>query len=52
MFTAEGEDLLRVLWFDPVAIADGEYWRLWTVTLVHSTSDLIPLHLIFNMYAL
>jgi membrane associated rhomboid family serine protease len=52
MFTAEGEDLMRVLWFDPVAVADGEYWRLWTVTLVHSTSDILPLHLIFNMYAL
>ncbi len=47
-FTAEGEDLLRVLWLDKVAIADGEYWRLWTVTLVHG--DL--LHLFFNMYAL
>ena len=52
MFTAEGQDLMRVLWFDPVAVANGEYWRLWTVTLVHSTSDVIPLHLIFNMYAL
>ena len=29
---------------------DGEYWRLWTVTLLHSPSD--PLHLVFNMYAL
>ena len=43
---------MRVLWFDPVAVANGEYWRLWTVTLVHSTSDILPLHLIFNMYAL
>ncbi len=52
MFTAEGENLMRVLWFDPVAVANGEYWRLWTVTLVHSTSDVIPFHLIFNMWAL
>ncbi len=48
LFTAEGPDLLQVLWLDKVAVADGEYWRLWTVTLVHA--DL--LHLFFNMYAL
>jgi membrane associated rhomboid family serine protease len=39
---------LQVLWLDKLAIAGGEYWRLWTVTLVHA--DL--LHLFFNMYAL
>jgi membrane associated rhomboid family serine protease len=33
---------------DKPAVADGEYWRLWTVTLLHG--DL--LHLLFNMYAL
>ena len=48
LFTAEGEDLLQALWLDKLAVADGEYWRLWTVTLVHA--DL--LHLFFNMYAL
>jgi membrane associated rhomboid family serine protease len=48
LFTAEGPDLLRVLWLDKGAVAEGEYWRLWTVTLVHA--DL--LHLFFNMYAL
>jgi membrane associated rhomboid family serine protease len=48
LFTAEGPDLLQVLWLDKVAVAAGEYWRLWTVTLVHA--DL--LHLFFNMYAL
>lgn len=48
LFTAEGEDLLRALWLDKLAVADGQYWRLWTVTLVHA--DL--LHLFFNMYAL
>ena len=39
-------------WFqlDKFAVAAGEYWRLWTVTLLHSPTD--PLHLIFNMYAL
>ena len=48
LFTAEGPDLLQALWLDKIAVADGEYWRLWTVTLVHA--DL--LHLFFNMYAL
>ncbi len=52
MFTAEGDDLMRVLWLDKAGVAAGEYWRLWTVTLVHSTSDVLPIHLIFNMYAL
>jgi membrane associated rhomboid family serine protease len=52
MFTAEGADLLEVLWLDKAAVADGEYWRLWTVTLVHSVSDPIPVHLLFNLYAL
>jgi rhomboid protease GluP len=31
-------------------IATGEYWRLFTVVLVHD--DRLPLHLAFNMYAL
>lgn len=48
MFTAEGADLGRVLWLDKLEVANGEYWRLWTVTLVHAD----PLHLLFNMYAL
>ena len=38
------------LQLDKLAVAAGEYWRLWTVTLLHSPDD--PLHLIFNMYAL
>lgn len=36
------------LMLDKLAVANGEYWRLWTVTLVHGS---IP-HLFFNMYAL
>jgi len=36
------------LMLDKLAVADGEYWRLWTVTLVHASL----LHLFFNMYAL
>jgi membrane associated rhomboid family serine protease len=38
------------------AVAHGEYWRLWTVTLVHGGDPSQPLfalmHLGFNMYAL
>ena len=36
------------LWLDKAAVAGGEYWRLWTVTLVHADW----LHLAFNMWAL
>lgn len=40
-------------WFDLLALdkfrlAQGEYWRLWSVTLLHGDY----LHLFFNMYAL
>lgn len=34
------------------ALADGELWRLWTVTLVHAPITVMPFHLLFNMYAL
>jgi len=48
-FTTVGqENLLGLLWLDKAAVADGEYWRLFTVTLVHANL----LHLAFNMYAL
>ena len=46
----EGSFLYGVLELDKRAVADGEYWRLWTVTLVHDPGNL--LHLFFNMYAL
>jgi membrane associated rhomboid family serine protease len=46
--TAGQENLLGLLWLDKAAVADGEYWRLFTVTLVHANL----LHLAFNMYAL
>jgi rhomboid protease GluP len=36
----------------PQFIAHGEYYRLLSVTLVHDPSSPIPLHLLFNMYAL
>jgi membrane associated rhomboid family serine protease len=44
----EGQSIFSALWLDKPAVAAGEYWRLWTVTLLHA--DL--LHLGFNMYAL
>ncbi|MEO7229446.1 MAG: rhomboid family intramembrane serine protease [Candidatus Limnocylindrales bacterium] len=46
--SSEGQALQEFLWLDKAGVAAGEYWRLWTVTLVHG--DL--LHLFFNMYAL
>jgi membrane associated rhomboid family serine protease len=51
ILTQEGPDgalVYEALWLDKAAIAAGEYWRLWTVTLVHG--DII--HLAFNMWAL
>jgi membrane associated rhomboid family serine protease len=48
LLTTEGDSIFRALWLDKPAVAAGEYWRLWTVTLLHG--DL--LHLGFNMYAL
>jgi membrane associated rhomboid family serine protease len=47
-----GSDLGNWLAMDKHAIAIGEIWRLWTVTLVHADIAQNPLHLIFNMYAL
>lgn len=46
----EGGSVLQALWLDKGAVAAGEYYRLWTVTLVHDPNSL--LHLFFNMYAL
>ena len=46
--STDGGALEQFLWLDKLGVAAGEYWRLWTVTLVHG--DL--LHLFFNMYAL
>ncbi|HYM83944.1 MAG TPA: rhomboid family intramembrane serine protease, partial [Candidatus Dormibacteraeota bacterium] len=48
-FTPFGEaNILPLLMLDKGAVANGEWWRLLTVTLVHANL----LHLAFNMYAL
>jgi rhomboid protease GluP len=43
-----GNDLGSLLFLDKEAVMNGEYWRLFTVALVHGGL----LHLGFNMYAL
>jgi membrane associated rhomboid family serine protease len=48
LFSSEGAVLYDWLQLDKPAVAAGEYWRLWSVTLLHG--DI--LHLAFNMYAL
>jgi membrane associated rhomboid family serine protease len=47
-----GDAVLDALAMDKVAIANGELWRLWSVTLVHAQLTQMPLHLLFNMYLL
>jgi membrane associated rhomboid family serine protease len=46
----DGAFLFDLLQLDKQAVAQGEYYRLWTVTLLHDPRNL--LHLFFNMYAL
>ncbi len=49
LYTPIGQQYLQsLLALDKAAVANGEYWRLLTVTLVHGGL----LHLAFNMYAL
>lgn len=48
LFSIDGQSIYDLLQLDKPAVAAGEYWRLWSVTLLHG--DLI--HLLFNMYAL
>ena len=48
LWSAEGQVLFTALQLDKRAVATGEYWRLWTVTLLHGSE----IHLAFNMYAL
>ncbi len=47
-----GDELGLLLIMDKFALAAGEIWRLWTVTLVHASLTEMPLHLLFNMYFL
>lgn len=47
-----GTELGNLLMMDKVALAAGELWRMWTVTLVHAPLEQMPLHLLFNLYAL
>jgi len=48
--SGDGFAFYQALALDKLAVAHGEYWRLWTVTLLHAPNNL--LHLGFNMYAL
>ena len=48
-WTANGS-LFSQLWLNPLAVAGGDYYRLLSVTLVHSPTDIF--HLLFNMYAM
>ncbi len=48
----DGDALKLLLMLDKPAVANGEIWRLWTVTLVHASLQQMPLHLVFNLYAL
>jgi membrane associated rhomboid family serine protease len=43
-----GDELGALLAMDKVGLAQGELWRLWSVTLVHASI----IHLAFNMFAL
>jgi len=47
-------DLFAILQLDKPAMAASiqDAYRLWTVTLVHAPLQEMPLHLVFNMYAL
>ena len=48
LLSHQGRILFDTLALDKQAVADGEWWRLFTVTLLHGSL----LHLGFNMYAL
>ena len=57
IFSSEGLFLYDAFQLDKPAVAAGEYWRLWTVTLLHGSPEpgffgASLLHLGFNMYAL
>jgi rhomboid protease GluP len=51
-FSPEGSVLGDQLALVKPAVADGEWWRLITIALVHAPLLQMPLHLLFNMYFL
>lgn len=50
VITRQADDLYNLLQLDKDALARGEWWRLFTVVLVHDPFSVF--HLAFNMYAL
>jgi membrane associated rhomboid family serine protease len=56
IFSTDGALIYNLLALVKPAVADGQVWRLWTVTLVHGGDPGSPgfalMHLGFNMYAL
>jgi membrane associated rhomboid family serine protease len=54
MLATDGQRIFDILELDKRAVASGEIWRLFTVTLLHDPGPVAPfsLHLLFNMYAL
>jgi membrane associated rhomboid family serine protease len=57
ILSSEGRFLYDAFELDKAAVAAGEYWRLFTVTLLHGSPErgfFVPslMHLGFNMYAL
>ena len=57
ILSEEGAFLYEAFQLDKAAVAAGEYWRLWTVTLLHGSPEpgffvQSMAHLFFNMYAL
>jgi membrane associated rhomboid family serine protease len=57
ILSSEGLFLYDAFQLDKTAVAAGEYWRLWTVTLLHGSPERgffvqSIAHLFFNMYAL
>lgn len=48
ILSADGQPIYDLLQLDKAALAAGEYWRLWSVTLLHGGL----VHLGVNMYAL
>lgn len=49
-FATDGQGIINALQLDKSKVAAGEFWRLWTLTLVHDPNFL--LHLLSNMYGL